>query len=37
MDIAKILLKHNVDVNAKSNEGRTILYYAAECNNQELV
>ncbi|WP_167896332.1 ankyrin repeat domain-containing protein [Wolbachia endosymbiont of Brugia pahangi] len=33
IDIAKILLKHNVDVNAKSNESRTILYYAAGCNS----
>ncbi|MGL9718971.1 MAG: ankyrin repeat domain-containing protein [Wolbachia sp.] len=37
VDIAKILLKHNADVNAKNNEGRTALYYAVKYNHQKLV
>ncbi|MDR2046259.1 MAG: ankyrin repeat domain-containing protein [Rickettsiales bacterium] len=37
VDIAKVLLKHNADVNAKNNEGKTALYYAAKYNHQELV
>ncbi len=37
IDVAKVLLKHNADVNAKNNEGKTALYYAAKYNHQELV
>ncbi|MFP3015540.1 MAG: ankyrin repeat domain-containing protein [Wolbachia sp.] len=32
-----MLLKHNADVNAKNNEGKTALHYAANNNHQELV
>ncbi|WP_369408520.1 ankyrin repeat domain-containing protein [Wolbachia endosymbiont of Litomosoides brasiliensis] len=37
MDVAKILLKHNADVNVENNKGKTALYCAAECNHQELM
>ncbi|WP_265021650.1 ankyrin repeat domain-containing protein [Wolbachia endosymbiont (group A) of Icerya purchasi] len=37
VDIAKVLLKHNADVNAKNNEEKTALHYAAKYNHQELV
>ncbi|WP_265017862.1 ankyrin repeat domain-containing protein [Wolbachia endosymbiont (group A) of Andrena dorsata] len=37
VDIAKVLLKHNADINTKNNEGRTALHYAAKYNHQELV
>lgn len=36
-DIAKMLLKHNADVNAKNNKRMTALCYATNDNRQELV
>ncbi|WP_174132675.1 ankyrin repeat domain-containing protein [Wolbachia endosymbiont of Atemnus politus] len=36
-DIAKMLLKHNADVNAKNNKRMTALRYATNDNRQELV
>ncbi|NSM57019.1 ankyrin repeat domain-containing protein, partial [Wolbachia endosymbiont of Atemnus politus] len=35
--VAKILLKHNADVNAKNNKRMTALCYATNDNRQELV
>lgn len=37
IDVVKILLEYNADVNTKNNEGRTALHYAANNNYQELV